>query len=228
MIWKRLRSVVRFAGAFGIYIFAVMAVVRSWHSKQAWKSLDFYVIATLAFSAAMAVVQVFVSERIATSSKVKDEFFGLSFDRTLGKWVSAISICELLAFADYAHRRFLPVLIKPELQIMGIVAYSLALLWMVRVDLFLIKHFEGAFQEHRLLCDGPFRILRHPRYTALLISRLAFALTIASVIAWILLPLWVLAVISRINKEEAHLRRAFGSTYDDFTRTRARLLPGVY
>jgi protein-S-isoprenylcysteine O-methyltransferase Ste14 len=70
--------------------------------------------------------------------------------------------------------------------------------------------------------------MRHPRYLALLLSRLGFCLAIASIIAYVILLGWFLAVWRRMKREESYLLSEFGTAYNDFSRTHARLLPGIY
>lgn len=222
------KLVLNFFLSFSLYIVAVLCIMRHWRSAPPWDRLDRYVVIILAFSVAMAVLQMVVSIRISDSAEIKGEFFGLSFDRAMSKWISIISILELLAFADYSHWRLVPALANHTLQTIGVFLYAIAGAWMWRVDSFLMLKFESAFRGHYLLVDGPFKRLCHPRYTALLLSRVAFSFTIGSIVAWLLLPLWVLAILSRIHKEEGHLRAEFGNLYNEFAAHRDRLIPGLF
>lgn len=222
------KLILKFFLSFSAYIAIVLCIVRHWRSTAPWSDLNGYIVAILAFSVAMAVLQIVVSIRISGSSEVQKEFFGLSFDRGLSKWISVLSILELLAFADASHWHLVSALLTPPLRTIGIAIYLIACGWMWHVDLFLVSNFESAFRGHYLLASGPFKRLRHPRYTALLLSRVAFAFTIGSIVEWLVLPLWLVAVMSRIHKEEAHLRAEFGSVYDDFAMRRHQLVPGVF
>jgi protein-S-isoprenylcysteine O-methyltransferase Ste14 len=70
--------------------------------------------------------------------------------------------------------------------------------------------------------------VRHPRYLGLMGSRIGFALAIASIAAWVFAIGWFFLIRQRIKNEEDHLTNIFGSTYKDYARRTARLLPGVY
>jgi protein-S-isoprenylcysteine O-methyltransferase Ste14 len=70
--------------------------------------------------------------------------------------------------------------------------------------------------------------VRHPRYTAILFSGIAFALVFASFLAWALFFVWLVLILRRIRREERHLREIFGADYDAYAAHTARLLPGVF
>ncbi|KAF8635691.1 hypothetical protein AX15_000316 [Amanita polypyramis BW_CC] len=107
--------------------------------------------------------------------------------------------------------------------------------------------FEVTIQEnHRLVKDGPYGVVRHPSYTG------AIAVMSGSLL-WYLTPgsftyestalarkIFVIAVAGvlivaasfiprRIGKEDEMLRERFGAEWDDWTqRVRYKLIPGVY
>jgi protein-S-isoprenylcysteine O-methyltransferase Ste14 len=225
---KKSKLVVSMALFFAVYLLVVALIVRQWGSSNPWSRFDGYVIALLSFSVGMAALQITTSMRLSSSADVTNEFFGLTFDKAMSGWISVLAVLDLLAFADYAHRRLMPSLVNPFLQGAGVVIYALAFLWMWRVDSFLMRNFEAATQQHRLLDSGPFHRLCHPRYSALLLSRIAFVLTIGSIIAWVLILGWLAVIVRRIWLEERHLHALYGSAYDDFARTRTRLIPLLF
>ena len=83
--------------------------------------------------------------------------------------------------------------------------------------------------DHFVWRGGPYRWLRHPAYAGTLISYLGYGLAIGS---WVGALVWValvlLAYIPRIRVEEAELTRALGDSYRDYSRSTARLVPGVW
>lgn len=82
---------------------------------------------------------------------------------------------------------------------------------------------------HRLVEDGPYRVLRHPAYTGLLIALAAAGLAMGDGLALlsVLLPAaWALA--RRIEIEERLLERQFGDAYRAYRNNRWRLLPWFY
>ena len=82
--------------------------------------------------------------------------------------------------------------------------------------------------DHRLVVRGPYRLLRHPSYTGMMLAFAAFAVTLQnwiSIIA-VLVPIGM-ALAYRIRIEEAALTKAFGDEYRKYSTTTKRLIPGV-
>jgi protein-S-isoprenylcysteine O-methyltransferase len=83
-------------------------------------------------------------------------------------------------------------------------------------------------KDHELVERGPFRIVRHPSYTGVLLAFLGLALTLGNWVALlvILLPIGA-AFIHRMNVEENALSAALGSQYIDYIRRTKRLVPFI-
>ena len=83
--------------------------------------------------------------------------------------------------------------------------------------------------DHRLVQSGPYRFVRHPAYSGLLLSFAGLALCASSwVSALVILVPIAAALLFRIHVEEGALLDAFPSEYREYAARRARLLPGVY
>ena len=84
-------------------------------------------------------------------------------------------------------------------------------------------------KDHDLVERGPFRVVRHPSYTGVLLAFVGFALTLRNWAALliILVPIFA-AFIHRMNVEEDALSRALGPRYADYMRRTKRLVPFVY
>jgi protein-S-isoprenylcysteine O-methyltransferase Ste14 len=83
-------------------------------------------------------------------------------------------------------------------------------------------------EDHRLVTDGPYRYLRHPRYAGVIMVFLGISLVFRS---WLALPLvgtLALVLIWRIQDEEALLRREIGSDWEAYSKTTWRLIPFVF
>src|SRR6266850_720966 len=83
--------------------------------------------------------------------------------------------------------------------------------------------------DHELIERGPFRMVRHPSYTGVLLAFVGLALTLGNWAALlvILLPISA-AFIHRMNVEENALSSALGSQYTDYIQRTKRLVPFVY
>jgi protein-S-isoprenylcysteine O-methyltransferase len=84
-------------------------------------------------------------------------------------------------------------------------------------------------KDHELVERGPFRVVRHPSYTGVLLAFVGLALTLGNWAALLvtLLPIGV-AFIHRMNVEENALSDALGTQYTDYMRRTKRLMPFVY
>jgi protein-S-isoprenylcysteine O-methyltransferase len=84
-------------------------------------------------------------------------------------------------------------------------------------------------KDHELVEQGPFRIVRHPSYTGVLLAFVGFALSLGNWAALlvILLPIGA-AFIHRMNVEEDALSRALGTRYAEYMKRTKRLVPFVY
>ena len=84
-------------------------------------------------------------------------------------------------------------------------------------------------KDHELVERGPFRLVRHPSYTGVLLAFVGFALTLRNwaAILVVLLPIF-LAFVRRMNVEEEALRGALGERYAQYMKRTKRLVPGVY
>lgn len=84
-------------------------------------------------------------------------------------------------------------------------------------------------KDHELVERGPFRVVRHPSYTGVLLAFVGFALSLANWAALLLIVLPICAAfIRRMNVEEQALTAALGATYVNYMRRTKRLVPGVY
>lgn len=83
--------------------------------------------------------------------------------------------------------------------------------------------------DHRVVDDGPYRRVRHPSYTGLLLEFAGVGIVLGSWLglAVILVPIGA-ALAWRIHVEESALRGRLGEAYATYARGTWRLVPGVY
>jgi protein-S-isoprenylcysteine O-methyltransferase Ste14 len=84
-------------------------------------------------------------------------------------------------------------------------------------------------EDHRVVDSGPYRVVRHPSYTGLLVLFVGFGIALdnwLSLLALFALPL--AGILLRIRAEEAALSIALGERYTDYAARTDRLIPGVW
>src|SRR6266496_1889453 len=84
-------------------------------------------------------------------------------------------------------------------------------------------------KDHELVERGPFRMVRHPSYTGVLLAFAGLGLSLCNWAALliILLPIGA-AFIHRMNVEEDALLRALGPPYANYMKRTKRFVPFVY
>jgi protein-S-isoprenylcysteine O-methyltransferase Ste14 len=83
--------------------------------------------------------------------------------------------------------------------------------------------------DQAVVATGPYRWVRHPSYTGLLLIVAGFGLSTAnwlSFAACVALPLP--AIVRRIQLEEAELNRTLGEAYSTYESDKARLIPKLW
>jgi protein-S-isoprenylcysteine O-methyltransferase len=81
----------------------------------------------------------------------------------------------------------------------------------------------------RIVRRGPYRVLRHPSYTGLLLSLVGLGLAFGSWVGAAVVLLAVLVgMLPRIHVEERALARTFGAEYADYAASTWRLVPYVW
>jgi protein-S-isoprenylcysteine O-methyltransferase len=82
---------------------------------------------------------------------------------------------------------------------------------------------------HRLVESGPYRYVRHPSYSAILLFHIGAGLCFGNVLSFLVLLMPVVAAIgNRIRVEEKVLCAALGLTYREYMDRTRRLIPGLY
>ncbi|MFI6686960.1 methyltransferase family protein [Streptomyces sp. NPDC050485] len=84
-------------------------------------------------------------------------------------------------------------------------------------------------RDHQVVRSGPYRWVRHPAYSGILLAGLALGVTLDNTAALlVLLAGGALALGYRIHVEEKLLSQALGATYTQYTAVTRRLIPGVW
>ena len=83
--------------------------------------------------------------------------------------------------------------------------------------------------DHRVVQDGPYKLVRHPGYSGSLLVWIGAGVATTN---WIVLAVVTVvccaAYLYRIHSEEAMLMASFGTEYEDYRRRTRRLIPFIY
>ena len=174
-----------------------------------------------------------VSELLLTLTRRSRSKTGTSEDRsTLGTiWlVIAVSIIAGVFVAKNFRAAALPH--ERMLAIMAVVLFvaGLILRWWAIITLGRFFTVDVTIEkDHELVERGPFRFVRHPSYTGVLLAFVGLALSLRNWAALlvILLPIGA-TFIHRMNVEEDALSRALGQRYAEYIKRTKRLVPLIY
>jgi len=84
-------------------------------------------------------------------------------------------------------------------------------------------------EGHRLVTDGPYKLIRHPSYSGLIMIFLGFGLHSNHIVGLLTLSLPVIwAIHKRISIEEKAMEAFFGVEYREYRKVTKKLIPHVY
>lgn len=82
-------------------------------------------------------------------------------------------------------------------------------------------------EDHALLTRGPYRLVRHPIYSALLLLILATALWVRAAMSFAALALILLSCWVKLRAEEEIMLRYFPDAYGGYTAQTKRIIPMI-
>jgi len=220
------------------YLAVAVACLVQWNGPGHWLRVDWFAGTYFLLRFAGSLHSVGSSLSAFRSKQVRHEWWALNSDPGAARRVMLLMALDLLVFLDYGHWRLTPWLMLPALQISGLALYVAVTCWQFWTDSYLARYFDqNETPPVRMslvpmnlvpMNQGPYRYVRHPRYAAAIVGKVAMALTFASAFGWLLVIAWALLLLRKIAVEERHLRKLFGLQYESYARTTARVIPGIY
>ncbi len=148
--------------------------------------------------------------------------------RTIHRWLLNLSLALLFVPVPGLRVRWIPL--AWPLVATGLVVQALGFLLAAWARRHLGRHWSGAVTvavDHQLVRSGPYRVLRHPIYTAMFVMYLGICLVSGEAHALVGLAVLAVAYGRKIPLEERTLEQTFGSAYQDYRRTSWALIPGL-
>lgn len=146
----------------------------------------------------------------------------------IGVAISSLGLCKLaMVGLPQAHLEALHDIAPPAI---GVFVCGVFLRWYSIIHLG--RYFTtqvAILSGHELVESGPFRYLRHPSYTGVLLQLLAIGIRSENIVALAALMLPNIPMfLYRIRIEEAALTSALGEPYVEYMKRTKRLVPFLY
>jgi protein-S-isoprenylcysteine O-methyltransferase Ste14 len=163
-----------------------------------------------------------IAAKTAAAAKSQES----SFSR--GIHVFLVNFTILLVFLPVRGLgRFLPA--SPAIMAAGLAIEAVGLALAIWARVYLGRNWSGAIAikvEHQLIRSGPYRWLRHPIYTGLLLMYVGPAMITGEWHSLIGVGLAGFAYWRKIRLEESALDAAFGAEYEEYRQDSWALVPG--
>jgi protein-S-isoprenylcysteine O-methyltransferase Ste14 len=213
--------------SLGYLVLAAACLIR-WGRPDPWSRFDLFSGGYLLLRTLSSLHSIVASRRVFRDRQVMQEWWATNSDPGGIQRVMLLMALDLTVLLDYAHWHLWPVLERPTIQACGLMLYAGAMAWQMWSDSYLAKFFAGGTHGGAPMRVGPYRLVRHPRYSSALAGKVAFALVFANGLGWLMVLAWGALLLRKVEVEEAHLRQLFGGGYEAYERTTAKLLPGIY
>jgi len=146
-------------------------------------------------------------------------------------WAVCLSSIGVAIVAAYR----MPALAFPRWNLLyaaGLCFFTLGLLLRFYSIIYLGRFFTANVaiaKDHRLIDSGPYRFVRHPTYTGLLMIALGLGVSFGNMASLLIIVVPILAsLLWRIQIEEQALAEAFGEQYRSYMQRTKCLFPLIY
>jgi protein-S-isoprenylcysteine O-methyltransferase Ste14 len=207
--------------------FAVVQVVDT--GSMTTVSTTSYVARALLQATALA----FVLSEVSTRFRSSRHSGGVRADRgsvvavvvCIGAGVLIAAWCASTVTTTAIPGKWVPFVVGIVLMWLGIALRQWAVLTLGRYFTVVVR----VADDHKVVAGGPYRWVRHPSYTGLLLTLVGLGVAFGnwlSVLALAILP--TAGLVIRIRVEEAALLSALGDSYREYAEYRRRLVPGLW
>jgi protein-S-isoprenylcysteine O-methyltransferase Ste14 len=175
----------------------------------------------------------FASEFILSITRRSRSKTGQSQDRSTLRtlWI-VIMGCVFAAVYAQANWRFAALANRNLLDLFAIIFFALgiAIRWWSIIVLGRFFTVDVTIEkDHEVVQAGPYRLVRHPSYTGVLLAFFGWGLSLHNWLALLVLLLPIFAAFAhRMTVEEEALSSALGERYRAYMQGTKRLLPFVY
>jgi len=185
-------------------------------------NLIFIVIYTIWF------VSEIIINRILRPSKTKDS----QTDKGSLTLIWIAVFLGIFTAVYVANRYYFPILKNETIKYFGLLIICLGVFFRIIIiktlgDFFTVT--VAIRQNHQLKKDGFYKYVRHPSYSASLLSFIGFGISLNNILALLIVFAFIfIAFTFRIKIEENTLMEHFGAEYTSYKKKTKKLIPFIY
>jgi protein-S-isoprenylcysteine O-methyltransferase Ste14 len=158
--------------------------------------------------------------------------FNLFFLLVVNPAAALLLISGRLPAIDLSHVPIAEPWILLVLEVVGLVLYVAGYLLMAWALITLGRNYQlggsAPRVEDMMVAAGPYRLVRHPMYTAALSIALGLACLIQSWVFFGVFCIYLVLILLLIPREEDGLRKAYGAQYVAYQQPTRKLIPFTY
>jgi protein-S-isoprenylcysteine O-methyltransferase Ste14 len=158
--------------------------------------------------------------------------FNLFFLLVVNPLAAILLITRRLATIDPTHMTVDEPWILMVLELAGLVTYGIGYLLMAWALITLGRNYQlggtAPRSEDKMVMDGPYKLVRHPMYTAALSISLGLACLIQPGAFFCVFCIYFVLIFVLIPMEEDGLQKAYGEQYVAYQQKARKLIPYVY
>jgi len=158
--------------------------------------------------------------------------FNLFFLLVVNPMAAILLITRCLATIDPTYVTINKPWTLITLEITGLALYVTGYLLMAWALITLGRHYQlggsAPRSDDKMVMEGPYRLIRHPMYTAALSISLGLACLIQSWAFFCVFGIYLVLILPLIPMEEDGLRKAYGEQYEVYRQKVRKLIPFVY
>jgi len=158
--------------------------------------------------------------------------FNLFFLLVVNPLAALLLITRRLATIDPTHMTIHQPWVLIVFEVAGLVTYLFGYLLMAWALITLGRNYQlggsAPRSEDKMVQDGPYRLVRHPMYTAALSISLGLACLVQSWAFFGVFCIYLVLIFLLIPMEENGLRKAYGEPYVTYLQKTKKLFPFVY
>jgi protein-S-isoprenylcysteine O-methyltransferase Ste14 len=225
---KSTNQAVRYAALIGALVGAFLArpVIKPWFDKHVpdFSAADWPFLASFAPWVIFSIYWEIAARNSAPAIKSESRF-----SRGIHVVLTNVALLLMIVPVPSLNQRFLPDLLIVKFAGLAVECAGLALaIWARRI---LGRNWSGEITikaDHELVRTGPYGVIRHPIYTALLAMYAGTAIVSGHMHALLGLAVGIIAYLRKTHMEEANLVNAFGEKYNAYREDTWALIPRVY